>query len=48
MFERLWENLQRFDVLVRIGLCILSAVFLWIVLGAGTAVFLSYRLRDPA
>ena len=42
LLERLWENLQRFDVLVRIGLCVMSAVFLWIVCAAAEPPF-SYR-----
>jgi cyclic-di-AMP phosphodiesterase PgpH len=40
--ERLWVNVQRFDVLVRIGLCVLSAVFLWVILGAWAPPF-SFR-----
>ncbi len=39
--ERLWVNVQRFDVLVRIGMCVLSAVFLWVILGAGRRHFRS-------
>ena len=40
--ERLWMNVQRFDVLVRIGMCVLSAVFLWVILGAWAPPF-SFR-----
>ncbi|HEY2761607.1 MAG TPA: hypothetical protein VGI75_12710, partial [Pirellulales bacterium] len=39
MVERLLGDLQRGDVLLRIGLCFLSAVFLWGVVGAWAPPF---------
>src|SRR5215831_4358871 len=40
--ERLFGSLQRGDVWIRLGLCVLSAVFLWLILGAWAPPF-SFR-----
>jgi cyclic-di-AMP phosphodiesterase PgpH len=39
LVERLLGDLQRGDVLLRLGICILSAVFLWAVIGAWAPPF---------
>jgi putative nucleotidyltransferase with HDIG domain len=39
LVERLLGNMQRGDVLLRLGLCLLSAVFLWAVVGAWAPPF---------
>ena len=39
MVERMLGDLQRGDVLLRIGLCFLSAIFLWAVVGAWAPPF---------
>jgi cyclic-di-AMP phosphodiesterase PgpH len=31
LLERTWEYLQRGDVLVRLGLCVLTVIALWLV-----------------
>ena len=39
LVERMFGDLQRGDVLLRIGLCFLSAIFLWVVVGAWAPPF---------
>jgi cyclic-di-AMP phosphodiesterase PgpH len=40
--DRLWDSLQRGDVWLRIGLCLVAAIFLWVVTGAWAPPF-SFR-----